>query len=106
QKDIPELQRHAKLLADQISSLGGTPTTIPRPVPRAVGAREMMRNIFERTTRAVDDYTDRVAEAALNRESGLNVELERLLANATRHRDEIGNILERWTQSEFNSHAT
>ena len=98
-KDIPDLQRHAKVLADQISALGGTPTTMPRPVPRAVGARQILRNIHERATRAVDDYTDRIAEAALKRDSGLKAELERLAADATRHRNEVAEILAGWTES-------
>jgi bacterioferritin len=106
QKHIPDLQRRAKLLAEQISALKGTPTTLPRPVPRAVGAHQMLRNIFERATRAVDDYTDRVAEAALNRESGLKAELERLVDDATRHRNEVGNVLAGSTESGFNSQPT
>jgi bacterioferritin len=106
QKDIPDLQQHAKLLADQISALGGNPTTMPRPVPRAIGAQQMLRNVFELATRAVDDYTDRVAEAALKRESGLKVELERLLADSTRRRNEVGKIVSGWTPSGFNPPAT
>jgi hypothetical protein len=52
----------------------------------------MLRNIFDAAVRAVDGYTDRVAEASLCRHSDLIVELEQLLADATRLRNEIGKI--------------
>jgi bacterioferritin len=97
QTDISDEQRHARLLADRISSLGGVPTTTRRPVRPAVGAYQMLRNIFEAAARAVDGYTARVTEAEVHGEHDLKVELEQLLADATRHRDEVGKVLERWT---------
>lgn len=97
QIDISDAQRHARFLADKISSLGGVPTTTPRPVPQAVGAYQMLRNIFIAATRTVDGYTDRVAEAALHGNHSLRVELEQLLADSTRHRNEVEKILANWT---------
>lgn len=97
QTDISDEQRHARLLANKISSLGGIPTTTARPVPQAVGAYQMLRNIFDAASRAVHGYTERVAEAKAEGEHDLKVELEQLLTDATRHRDEVGKVLERWT---------
>lgn len=37
--EVPDEQRHAQYLADQIAFLGGTPTTAPRPVPAAGDAQ-------------------------------------------------------------------
>jgi bacterioferritin len=99
QGDISDKQRHARILADRITSLGGIPTTTPRPVPQAVGAYQMLRNIFDAASSAVHGFTDRVTEAAEYGEHGLKVELEQLLADATRHRDEIEVVLEQWTPS-------
>src|SRR4030095_1627539 len=45
--EVPDEQRHAQYLADQIAFLGGTPTTSPRPVPAAGTPKEMLRRILE-----------------------------------------------------------
>src|SRR3954468_15361675 len=54
--ELPDEQRHAQYLADQIAFLGGTPTTAPRPVPAAGTPKEMLRRILEAEERAVKDY--------------------------------------------------
>jgi bacterioferritin len=106
QADIANEQRHARILADRISSLGGTPTSTPRPVPEAVGAYQMLLNISAAATRAVEDYTDRVAEAALHQEQGLKVELQELLDAATRRRNEVDKILAAWTPAGLDAPET
>jgi hypothetical protein len=57
----------------------------------------MLINISAAATRAVDDYTDRVAEAALHQEHGLKVELQKLLDATIRRRNEVDRILAAWT---------
>ncbi|HLJ12616.1 MAG TPA: ferritin-like domain-containing protein [Planctomycetaceae bacterium] len=106
QSELPDEQRHARLLADKIAVLGGTPATIPRPVPRAVSAYQMLRNIYEAEARAVADYTDRAIEAASHGEIGLKVDLEGMLADETRHRDEVEQILSGWNQPIFETRST
>lgn len=99
QSEIPDEIRHAALLADKIAVLGGTPTTVPRPVPRATGAYQILRNILEMEQRAIADYSERSVEAAAFGEIALKVELENLLVDETRHRDDIERILAGWTQT-------
>lgn len=100
-EEIPDEQRHAGLLSDKIAALGGTPTTIPRPVPRAVSAYQMLRNIQAAEARAVTDYIERAAEAAACGEIGLKVELENVIVDETRHKEEVEQILAGWNQPGF-----
>src|SRR6516225_5357596 len=57
QSEIPDEQRHARLLADKIVALGGLPTTVPRPIPRAFSAPQMLRNIRDVELRSIVDYS-------------------------------------------------
>jgi bacterioferritin len=99
QSEIPDEIRHATLLADKIAVFGGIPTTLPRPVPRAVGAYQILRNVLEVEIRAIADYAERSTEAAANGELALKVELENLIVDETRHRDEVERILAGWSQN-------
>lgn len=103
--DIPDEIRHANLLADKIVVLGGTPTTTPRPVPRAAGTYQILRNILEVEQRAIADYTERSMEASACGEVALKVELENLIADETRHRDDVERILAGWTQTGVDARA-
>jgi bacterioferritin len=51
--EVPDEQGHAQYLADQIAVLGGTPTTLPRPVPEARKPKEMLQRILESEGRAI-----------------------------------------------------
>lgn len=97
--EIPDEVRHAALLADKIAVLGGTPTTMPRPVPRAVGTYQILRNILEVEQQSITDYAERSMEAAACGEIALKVELENLIVDETHHRDEVERILAGWTPS-------
>jgi bacterioferritin len=69
--EVPDEQRHAQYLADQIAFLGGTPTTAPRPVPAAGTPKEMLRRILEAEERAVKDYNERIRQAEEYGDTGL-----------------------------------
>lgn len=99
QSEIPDEIRHAGLLADKIAVLGGIPTTTPRPVPRAAGTYQILRNILDAERQAVADYTERSMEAAACGEIGLKVELENLIVDEARHRDDVERILAGWPQT-------
>ncbi len=94
-------QRHARLLADKIAAFGGTPIVTPRPVPRATSTYQMLRNVFDAEARAVADYSERALEAAGLGEIGLKVEIERLIADESRHKEEIEQFLAGWNQPTF-----
>jgi bacterioferritin len=93
---ITDEQGHAQFLADKIAALGGDPTSEPWPVPHADQPREMLQRALDLETQAVADYTDRIRQAEQFGDIGLKVELENLVADETRHKEEIERILAGW----------
>ncbi len=96
QTEISDELRHAQLLADKIVALGGEPIPEAPPLPSAGNNEEMLKNVLAAEERAIADYTERVGQAEACGELGLKVDLESLLADETRHRDEFELILAGW----------
>lgn len=94
--EIPDELMHAQILADKIVTLGGTPTVIPAPVKEAGNAREMLENSLEDERETIDRYIQRRRQAEALGHYGLAVDLDDLIQDETRHRDEIQMILRRW----------
>ena len=101
QKEIPDEQGHAQLLADKIAVMGGIPTTEARAVPEAADEHQMLRNVLEAEERAVYDYTARAKEAEACGEIGLKVQLENQIVDETRHKEEVQQILAGIGHSDF-----
>ena len=93
QGEIPDEQGHAQFLADKIVSLGGVPTTTPKPVPAASDADQMLRNIRDAERQAIDDYTTRSEQAKEAGELGLAVQLETMVLDETGHYEEARKLL-------------
>jgi bacterioferritin len=87
--EIPEELAHAQLLADKIAALGGTPAATPTPVTVAATPREML----ETALKAESNGAARPREAG---EFGLAVELDTVIADESKHRDELRQMLARW----------
>lgn len=102
QAEIPDEQGHAQLLSDKISIFGGVPHMEPRPVPEAQDAREMLQNVLEAEEQAIADYMERAKEAEDCGEIGLKVELEDVIVDETKHRDEVKLILSGWCDDSAN----
>jgi bacterioferritin len=98
QAEIPDELAHAQFLADKVASLGGEPATEPRPVPPATGPREMLERALVAEGRAIADYEGRVRQAEICGATGLKVALENLIADETRHKEEIERILAGWDE--------
>jgi bacterioferritin len=96
QAEVGDEQGHAQLLADKIAVLGGEPHMEPTPVPPADEPREMLQRVLEAEERAVADYSERVRQAEAFGDIGLRVDLENLIADETKHRDEVQRILAGW----------
>jgi bacterioferritin len=93
QGEIPDEQGHAQFLADKIVSLGGVPTTTPKPVPAAADATQMLQNIRDAERQAIDDYTTRSEQAKEAGELGLAVQLESMVLDETGHYEEARKLL-------------
>jgi bacterioferritin len=94
--EVPEELAHAQFLADKIASLGGAPTTVPRPVPVATDPRQMLENVLAAEKKAIADYKKRAEQAAKLGEKGLATHLETIVEDETGHYEETEKILRGW----------
>jgi bacterioferritin len=98
QAEIPDEQGHAQFLAEKIASLGGEPTTVPGPVPRADQPLEMLEQALGAEKQAISDYGTRIGQAEAAGDIGLKVNLENQVADETRHKEEIERIIAGWIE--------
>lgn len=94
--EVPDETAHAQFLAEKIVVLGGVPTTTPKPIPSASGAKEMLQEILKAESDAHDRYAKRAAEAESLGMKGLQVQLEDMARDESEHRDETLRILRDW----------
>jgi bacterioferritin len=98
QEEIVDEQCHAQFLADKIASLGGEPTTEPRPVLSADHPRDMLVNALAAEDRAIAEYKLRIRQAGVFGDVGLKVVLENQIADETRHKEELERIVSGWEE--------
>lgn len=96
--EVPDEQGHAQYLADQIAVLGGTPTTLPRPVPEARKPKEMLQRILESEGKAISDYNERIKQAETYGDTALKVALENQVADETNHKQMVERMLSGWPE--------
>jgi len=94
--EIPDELGHAAFLADKIVALGGTPTVQVAPVPIPRDARDMLENALQAEVDTIERYTRRIAQADECGEISIRVELENMISDESRHRDEIRRMLMDW----------
>lgn len=94
--EIPDELAHAAFLADKIVALGGTPTTSAAAVPPAAGARQMLENAQRGEEDTIARYTKRIEQAERAGEMAIKLQLEDLVVDETRHRDDIRRMLAGW----------
>ena len=94
--EIPDELNHAAFLADKIVSLGGTPTMKAAEVPTATDNRAMLENALRAEEETIARYISRAELAERLGEVAIKVELENLIVDETRHRDDIRRMLKEW----------
>jgi bacterioferritin len=94
--EIPEELAHAQLLADKISALGGTPASEPAPVKVVKEAKKMLEVALDAEVETLARYVQRRREAEKAEEFGLAADLDQVIADETKHRDELRQMLARW----------
>jgi bacterioferritin len=94
--EIPDELGHAAFLADKIVALGGTPAVSVAPVPIPRDAREMLENALQAEVDTIERYTKRIGQADECGEISIRVELENMISDESRHRDEIRRMLMDW----------
>jgi bacterioferritin len=96
ESEIPDELNHARVLADKIVALGGTPTVEPGTVAMAGTAREMLENALKAEVDTIERYSRRIAEAEKAGELAIKVELESFVVDESKHRDDIQRMLVDW----------
>lgn len=96
EKEITDELSHAQLICDKIISLGGVPTTQAAPVKFTENAREMLQNALDDEIATLERYVRRREQAEQANEYGLAVDLDDVIADETKHRDELRLMLDRW----------
>jgi bacterioferritin len=91
--EIPEELQHAQFLAQKITALGGTPTTQPAPLNLVFSSREMLRQIRDAEAETIVRYVERRAQAEEYLDLGLVNDIEDIISDETRHKEETEKLL-------------
>jgi bacterioferritin len=94
--EIPDELGHAQLLADKIVALGGTPTVEAAEVKNTDDPKEMLQNALDDEIATIARYVERRRQAEEAGEPGLAVDLDDVIADESKHRDELRLMLLRW----------
>ncbi|WP_448576491.1 ferritin-like domain-containing protein [Thermomicrobium sp.] len=93
QKEIQDELRHALFLANKITALGGEPVDEPLPVPKARSNREMIERVLEAEERTIKSYVERMKQAEEFGDYGLANDLQEIISDETRHKEECEKLL-------------
>ncbi len=85
--------KHAQMLADKISALGGVPTVELQPVPQATSARAMLEAVLAAETETIERYTKRMAQAEEMGELALVAQIHEMIVDETHHKEEVAKML-------------
>ena len=94
--EIPDELGHAELLADKIAALGGTPAAEPAPVKGVTDPKAMLQAALDAEIEPIARYVKRRDQAEAAGEYGLAADFDNVIADETRHRDELRQMLARW----------
>jgi len=97
ESEIPDELGHAQLIADKIVVLGGKPVVQAAEVKFTEDPKQMLQNALADEVATIDRYVKRRKQAEEAGEAGLAIDLDTLIADETKHRDELRMMLKRWT---------
>lgn len=96
ESEIEDELGHAKFLAHKIVALGGEPTTRPAEVRLSEDNREMLELSLQSEKDTIERYTRRIDQADEIGDVGLRVDLEDIVADETKHKEDLERILLNW----------
>lgn len=91
--EIPEELAHAQFLADKITALGGTPTTEPAQISLSNENQAMLEHVLTAETETIERYVERRRAAEDFGDYGLAAELDDIIRDETRHKEETEKLL-------------
>ena len=97
--EIPDEMGHAQLLADKIVALGGRLAVEAAPVKFTENPREMLANSLADEEATLTRYIERRKQAEDAGEYGLAADLDDVIADESKHRDELRLMLKRWPEN-------
>lgn len=95
EEEIPEELAHAQFLADKITALGGTPITEPAPLTLEHESRAMLEQVMNAEAETIKRYVTRRRAAEAYGDYGLAAELDDIIRDETRHKEETEKLLRR-----------
>jgi bacterioferritin len=94
EKEIPDEQGHALYLSEKIKTLGGEPTTRPSEVKQVSEVKEMLEEARNAEKDTIERYEQRKILAEELGLTELVVKLEDMIADETRHMEEMMRLLQ------------
>ncbi len=94
--EIADELMHAAFLADKIVALGGRPTTEVPPLQFTDDNRTMLENALAAEIDTIERYTRRIDQADEAGEIAVKIQLEDLIVDESKHRDDIRQMLKDW----------
>lgn len=84
---------HAQYLAEKIASLGGDPIVKAKEITPTRDVREMLEITRQAEVDTIERYTKRIEQAEACGEIELKIKLEDMIADETKHKEEIERLL-------------
>ncbi len=91
--EINDELEHAKYLSNKISSLGGTPTIEPKSFKITDSVKEMLEELLKAEEETIERYRKHAELAEKMGHIDIKVQLENIILDEAKHRDEIKKIL-------------
>lgn len=96
ESEIADELEHAKYLAHKIIAMGGTPTTKPAPIELPKNNKGMLEAALKSEKETIGRYSKRIQQAEAAGELALKVDLEEIVAEETRHMEDLQRMLHGW----------
>jgi bacterioferritin len=93
-REAQDEMTHASYLAEKIASLGGNPEVEAKTISRQPDVRGMLENTLQVETDTIKRYTQRIGQAEQEGEIELKIKLEEMVADETRHKEEMERLLQ------------
>lgn len=91
--EIPEELQHARFLSQKITALGGRPVTEPAPLELVADSRAMLEQVLRAETQTIARYVERRQQAEAFGDYGLAADLDAIISDETRHKEETEKLL-------------
>ncbi len=93
EEEITDELGHALYLSEKIKSLGGTPTTKAADVPQPSEVKELLEAVHDAEAETIERYETRKKQAEELGLTELVVQLEDMISDETRHKEEVERLL-------------